>query len=127
GTFTQLDGINDAGQIVGEFYYNGNWHGFLYSNGTYTTLDNPAGTGQFGTVITGINNIGTLVGTYDDSNGLSTASSLPRRPQTLQITTLRWRSPATMPWSPRLPPTMPSLSMEITAVSPITARAIRLP
>lgn len=84
GTFTQLDGINDAGQIVGEFYYNGNWHGFLYSNGTYTTLDNPAGAGQFGTVITGINNIGTLVGTYDDSNG--TEHGFVITPQTANIT-----------------------------------------
>src|SRR5215472_288937 len=44
GTFAQ--GINNAGQVVG--YYSGTLgaiHGFLYSAGTYTTLDDPLGAG----------------------------------------------------------------------------------
>src|SRR5205807_10496761 len=40
------------------------FHGFLSSGGTYTTLDDPAGTD---TVATGINDLGQIVGHY--SNG----------------------------------------------------------
>jgi probable HAF family extracellular repeat protein len=61
-------GINNAGQIVG--YYNdsaGLAHGFLFSNGNYTTLDDPLATG--GTFITSINNTGQLVGYYNDASG----------------------------------------------------------
>ena len=42
-------------------------HGFLYSGGTYTTIDDPLATN--GTVATGINNSGQIVGYYTDSNG----------------------------------------------------------
>jgi probable HAF family extracellular repeat protein len=42
-------------------------HGFLYSGGVYTTLDDPlaAGTGAFG-----INDSGQVVGTYVDGKGI---------------------------------------------------------
>lgn len=61
-------GINDAGQIVGE--YNGspgahtsNSHGFLYSGGTYTTIDMP---GAAGTILHGISASGQIVGEWND-------------------------------------------------------------
>src|SRR5256884_7445278 len=39
---TIASGINAAGQIVGQYTDASNQvHGFLYSNGTYTTLDDP--------------------------------------------------------------------------------------
>lgn len=40
---TAAAGINDFGQIVGVYNNNsgGLTHGFLYSNGHYTTLDDP--------------------------------------------------------------------------------------
>ena len=44
-------------------------HGFLFSGGTYTTLDDPLGTN--GTIATGINNTGQIVGTYQDAGGAS--------------------------------------------------------
>jgi probable HAF family extracellular repeat protein len=60
--------INARGQIVG--YYNdstGFFHGFVYSGGTFTTLDNPLGVG--GTSLTGINDAGEIVGLYGDDVG----------------------------------------------------------
>ena len=66
---THATGFNDSGQVVG--YYvdaNGQLNGFLYSGGSYTTLDDPAG--SQGTVAEGINNSGEIVGYYYDySNG----------------------------------------------------------
>lgn len=45
--------------------------GFLYRNGTYTTVNDPLGVaGPFqGTVLIGINNLGVLTGIYTDSSG----------------------------------------------------------
>jgi probable HAF family extracellular repeat protein len=65
-----ITGENDNGQIVG--YYtdaSGKNHGFLYDGGTFTTIDNPSGTG--GTQLNGINNSGEIVGSYTDSAGNS--------------------------------------------------------
>jgi probable HAF family extracellular repeat protein len=56
-------GINNAGEVVG---YDQNAHGFLYSGGTYTTLDDPLG--SYGTRAYGINDLGQIVGSYTDSN-----------------------------------------------------------
>jgi probable HAF family extracellular repeat protein len=42
-------------------------HGFLYSNGHYTTIDDPLGTE--GTFASAINDKGQIVGEYVDSNG----------------------------------------------------------
>jgi hypothetical protein len=62
-------GINDQSQIVGDYVdaTDGNRHGFLLSQGTYTKpLDPP---GSTFTVAEGINNAGVIVGVYFDANG----------------------------------------------------------
>jgi probable HAF family extracellular repeat protein len=60
--------INDLGQAVGiyysqisEFYF----EGFLYSGGTYSTIDPP---GSISSNPGGINDLGQIVGTYEDDN-----------------------------------------------------------
>jgi probable HAF family extracellular repeat protein len=65
---TAVSGVNSAGQIVG-YYFDGSTriHGFLYSGGTYTTLDDPLGIRA--TFASGINDAGQIVGTYADGNG----------------------------------------------------------
>jgi probable HAF family extracellular repeat protein len=64
---TTANGINAAGQIVGSYQdVSGTTHGFLYSGGTYTTLDAPAATA---TVPSAINGLGQIVGTYTDASG----------------------------------------------------------
>src|SRR4051794_39416864 len=40
-TDTSLNGINNSGQIVGEFRDASGSHGFVYDRGTFTTLDVP--------------------------------------------------------------------------------------
>jgi probable HAF family extracellular repeat protein len=62
---TAAFGINDKGEIVGEFL-NGHVHGFVYSDGGYTTIDPP---GTTATVAFGVSNQDQIVGTYYDSNG----------------------------------------------------------
>src|SRR6266566_1870271 len=57
GSSTFAYGINASGQIVGSYLPG---HGFLYSAGTYTTLDDPNGV----TVAYGINDAGQIVGNY---------------------------------------------------------------
>jgi probable HAF family extracellular repeat protein len=60
---TVAQGINDQGQIVGYYYDSGgNQHGFLYSGGTYTTLDDPLATGT--TLPYSINDPDQIVGFY---------------------------------------------------------------
>ncbi|MCW2114442.1 hypothetical protein [Bradyrhizobium elkanii] len=72
GEGTVATGINDLGQIVGYYevvHLDGTttYHGFLYSGGSYVTIDDPSGNSTF---ITGINDSGQIVGNYLDSNGL---------------------------------------------------------
>jgi probable HAF family extracellular repeat protein len=69
GKLVDAEGINDNGQIVGYYTLSGGGtHGFLYSSGTYTTLD----VQQTGTTYPeGINNSGQIVGQYVDSAGNS--------------------------------------------------------
>jgi probable HAF family extracellular repeat protein len=80
-TYTTLDdpsatngtvamGINDWGQIVGYYSVVGlSWHGFIYSNGVYTSIDDPfdgPSTGNLGgTFAGGINASGQIVGYYN--------------------------------------------------------------
>jgi probable HAF family extracellular repeat protein len=81
GTYTTLDhpfaapastiaqGINNAGQIVG--YYgdsNGKTHGFLYSGGSYITIDDPLNTDLSEAL--DINSAGQIVGVYNNATGL---------------------------------------------------------
>jgi probable HAF family extracellular repeat protein len=67
---TIANGINASGQIVGWYLDSGGTsHGFLYSGGTYTTLTDPfAVSGDSdhpnGTVASGINDAGQVVGYY---------------------------------------------------------------
>jgi hypothetical protein len=64
---TDVNGINNAGEIVG-FYNDGTqYHGFTYIGGSYTTFNAPGATG--GTLVDGINNLGWIVGAYIDSAG----------------------------------------------------------
>jgi probable HAF family extracellular repeat protein len=56
GFTTGAMGINDAGQIVGGYTNAGGGHGFLYSGGTYTPIDDPLATK--GTGAAGINSVG---------------------------------------------------------------------
>jgi probable HAF family extracellular repeat protein len=62
--------INNAGQVVGEYLDNngrgGATHGFLYSHGTYTTIEPP---GVYDSAVTSINKSGTMVGWYQTSSG----------------------------------------------------------
>jgi probable HAF family extracellular repeat protein len=65
---TQAFGINDSGQIVGEYFSN-IFRGFLLAGGTFTALNDPAAgtsSGQ-GTLAQGINNTGQVVGYYVDA------------------------------------------------------------
>jgi probable HAF family extracellular repeat protein len=62
---TEATGINDRGQIVGDYRDSqGDFHGFLYERGTFTTVDVPFP--HIDTGPTGINNRGQIVGFYDD-------------------------------------------------------------
>jgi len=56
---TSPTAVNDSGSVVGTYLdSNGNTHGFLYSGGVYTTIDDPEGT----TFPQGINNSGEITG-----------------------------------------------------------------
>ena len=63
---TQARGINNAGQVVGDFIRSGVFHGFINTGGTFTTLDVP---GASFTGAGGINNAGQVVGFFRDSSG----------------------------------------------------------
>ena len=92
GTFTQLDvpganlgaatwalANNDAGAVVG--FYNTppvggpepTTHGFIYSGANFTSVDVPDATS---TITWGINNTGSVVGTYVDAQGIRNHSYL---------------------------------------------------
>ena len=60
---TSASSINDVGQIVGDF---DDSHGFVYSGGSFTTIDVPGATR---TVAAGINDAGQVVGNFYDSAG----------------------------------------------------------
>ncbi len=65
---TEALGINNAGEIVGQYTDSaGKTHGFLDVDGTFTTIDDPLGVN---TAITGINDAGQIVGYYQDSSGI---------------------------------------------------------
>jgi hypothetical protein len=66
---TVASGINNAGEIVGNYsaHYS-NPEGLLYSGGTHTTIAMPGG---IGTAASSINNAGVIVGTFGDGTGAS--------------------------------------------------------
>ena len=61
-TFTSAIGINAQGDIVGRYAVGSVGHGYLLSDGTYTTIDAPDGFGS--TQAQGINEEGQIVGFY---------------------------------------------------------------
>jgi probable HAF family extracellular repeat protein len=66
-TGTQAIGVNNAGQIVGEYFDAANGeHGFVSSGGTFTAIDFPGATA---TVAAGINAAGDIVGAWADGTG----------------------------------------------------------
>jgi probable HAF family extracellular repeat protein len=70
-SITDAYGINNAGQIVG-YYYNstGTEHGYVYTGGSFTTIDVPGATG---TGAHGINKAGQISGFYIVGNPLPAA------------------------------------------------------
>lgn len=65
--WTSAIGINNSGDVVGDFHYR--WstdHGFLYSGGRFTTIDFPGATS---TEAYGINDSGVIVGQFSDGTG----------------------------------------------------------
>ncbi len=74
---TNVNGINNVGQIAGNYYdENFTSHGFIESGGNFTTVDNPLaaqGTDpslSYGTVLNGINDAGQAAGYYYDASGV---------------------------------------------------------
>lgn len=63
---TQANGLNAAGDIVGDYYLGAAPHGFLMSGGNYTTIDVP---GASATIPQAINASGQIVGYTLDSLG----------------------------------------------------------
>jgi len=61
-TLTAAFGINAQGDIVGRYAVGSVGHGYLLSDGTYTTIDAPDGVGR--TQAQGINEEGQIVGQY---------------------------------------------------------------
>ena len=62
---TGASSINNLGQIVGGYVLpDGSRHGFLYSGGTFTTIDDPNSTTMTSEAL-GINNSGQIVGAFD--------------------------------------------------------------
>jgi probable HAF family extracellular repeat protein len=68
-TLTEASGINDNGQVVGDYRdVNGVFHGFFWDAGQYLTIDVPF-PGVTQTAASAINGIGQIVGVYDDNIG----------------------------------------------------------
>src|SRR4051794_22931394 len=62
GIETQVNGLNDSGQIVGSFLDNVHpYQGFVYDRGTFTVINVPE---AFSTHINAINNSGQMVGWF---------------------------------------------------------------
>ena len=69
-TSTDALSINDNGVIVGDYSTTPSdnpeihYHGFILQNGAYKSIDDPAGTSQYGTEINDINLQGVMVGEW---------------------------------------------------------------
>lgn len=79
-TSTTAFGLNDNGQVVGTYTDAGGLiHGFVYSGGTFQSVDDPSGFGA--TIINGINNSGMIVGFYGScASGGTTCSGFVGMP-----------------------------------------------
>lgn len=66
GTETEPTQINSFGDIIGGIHLAGfrSSHGFLLSGGQFTLIDEPEAAGIFGTIATGINDAGDIVGSF---------------------------------------------------------------
>src|SRR5205807_2545796 len=127
-------GINASGQVVGSYNDNigGGTHGFLYSGGTYTTLDVPDAGANGTTVAQSINGLGQIAGYYNNGAGIAFGfiqlGSNHYRPSFLRTsTTWRRRTPSTA-WArssantPRTAsPTASSISQVYSYSSPWTS------
>jgi uncharacterized membrane protein len=72
GGGTALFGINNRGQIVGQ-YSHSSCHGFLLDTDTFTTIDDPDA--LFATGVADINGRGQIVGFYDGMTGIGQCAS----------------------------------------------------
>jgi uncharacterized membrane protein len=69
-TYMRAFGINDNGVVVGRYSktslsgFTPFYHGFIFRNNIYHTLDHPAGSGHSGTELKDINNSGVIVGNW---------------------------------------------------------------
>src|SRR5712692_7979679 len=64
-----VTGLNDSGEVVGIYSDRNGVHSFIYNNGSFTDLSDPAaGTGD--TRAAAINASGQVAGTYTDSGGV---------------------------------------------------------
>jgi hypothetical protein len=93
GNITEAFGINNTGEIVGDYFNVIGTHGFLLSGGTYTTLDDPLATGGI-TVAQGINASGQIVGGPLSFLKRNQASFAFRNPNDRRVGCLHW-PPAT--------------------------------
>ena len=69
GSNSGANGINDSGQVVGQYGTNSTQHAFLYANGTMTGLPEPSFTGGSGCVADAINTAGQIAGSCQDATG----------------------------------------------------------
>ena len=89
-SFTGFTGINNEGQIVGQYTDRTGEYGLLYSGGSFTQIDGPHPADYINTSITGINNGGQIVGYtanssdpasgvtgFLDNNGVFTTINFP--------------------------------------------------
>jgi probable HAF family extracellular repeat protein len=68
--FTAARAITADGRVVGFFVDTGSRvHGFLHTDGSFTTLDVPV-PGAQGTIVAGMNSVGDIVGAFLDSSGV---------------------------------------------------------
>lgn len=65
--FTEASGINDDGQVVGDYFSGGKSHGFFWDAGLFLTIDVPFPEATL-TAPSAINNVGQIVGFYFDNN-----------------------------------------------------------
>ena len=70
GNGTTLNDINSIGAIVGSISTPSGSHSFLRTIGGLFSVFDPPGTGPAGSLASGINSIGTIAGTFYDSNSI---------------------------------------------------------